>query len=229
MTKQHLPVRGIHLCVEVTGNPAALPLLLIHALGADKSTWQEVAPAFADTHHVYAPDMRGFGESDRPGSYSFQEMRDDVLGLLDAIGAEHADMIGHSMGGTVAWLVAEAQPKRIARLVVEDSPPPRQGARLPRTPPAEPPGEVPFDWQALLAIAAQVQDPDPAWWDQIPEVTAPVLMLAGGRDSHVPQNLFSEVLALLPNASVKEIPVGHHIHREAPSEFIAAAAPFLSQ
>jgi 3-oxoadipate enol-lactonase len=211
----------------VTGNPAGPPLVLIHALGADKSSWDEIAPAFAGSHHVYAVDMRGFGDSDQPGLYSFQDMRDDVLGLLDAIGADRADIIGHSMGATVAWLVAEAQPERIAHLVVEDTTPPRQGVRLPRTPPPEPPEEVPFDWQALLAVAAQVNDPDPVWWDQVPAVTAPVLMLAGGQDSHVPQHLFAEVLARLPNGRMLEIPVGHHIHENAPNEFLAAVEPFL--
>jgi 3-oxoadipate enol-lactonase len=227
MAVRYVSVRGIRLCVEVTGNPAGPPLVLIHALGTDKSSWDAIAPAFAGTHYVYAADMRGFGDSDRPGQYSFQDMRDDVLGLLDAIGADRADIVGHSMGATVAWLVAEAQPERVAHLVVEDTPPPRQGVRLPRTPPSEPPEEVPFDWQALLAVAAQVNDPDPVWWDQVPAVTAPVLMLAGGQDSHVPQHLFAEVLARLPNGRMLEIPVGHHIHEHAPDEFLTAVKPFL--
>jgi pimeloyl-ACP methyl ester carboxylesterase len=94
--------RGVRLCVDVTGDPAARPLVLLHALGLDKSSWDPVAPAFARTHRVYAADMRGFGDSDRPGRYSYAEMRDDVVALLDAIGAERADLIGHSMGGTVA-------------------------------------------------------------------------------------------------------------------------------
>ncbi len=228
MTVQHFAVRGIRLCADVTGNPAGMPLVLIHALGLDKSSWTAVAPAFARTHHVYAADMRGFGDSDRPGQYSYADMRDDVLALLDVIGADRVDVIGHSMGGSVAWLIAEAQPDRLAHLVVEDTPPPRRGASLPRTPPAEPPGPVPFDWQALLAVAAQVDDPDPAWWDEIPAVTGPVLMLAGGPGSHVRQDSFSDALSLLRDGRVREIPVGHHIHEEAPEEFLAAVTPFLA-
>lgn len=228
MTVRHFEVCGMRLCVDVTGDPTCRPLVLIHGLGLDKTSWQEIAPTFRDTHHVYAIDMRGFGDSDRPGHYSYQEMRDDVIGLLDASGADRADIIGHSMGGTVAWLVAEAQPERIAHLVVEDAPPPRQGGRLLRTPPADPPGDVPFDWQALLAITAQFQELDPDWWNRASAVTAPVLMLAGGAESHVRQHLFAEALALLPDGRVAEIPVGHHIHREAPEQFLAAVAPFLA-
>ena len=63
MAVQHLPANGIRLCADVTGNPAGLPLVLIHALGLDKSSWDGIAPAFAGTHHAYAADMRGFGAS----------------------------------------------------------------------------------------------------------------------------------------------------------------------
>jgi pimeloyl-ACP methyl ester carboxylesterase len=42
--------------------------------------------------------MRGFDDSDRPGRYSYAEMRGDVLALLDVIGADRADLVGHSMG-----------------------------------------------------------------------------------------------------------------------------------
>lgn len=228
MTIEHLPVRGIRLCVDVDGNPADRPLLLLHALGLDKSSWTGVMPALARTHRVYAADMRGFGDSDRPGRYSYPDMRDDVLALLDVIGADRADLIGHSMGGTVAWLVAQAQPGRLAHLVVEDTPPPRQGARLARTPPAEPPEDVPFDWQALLALSAEFLDPDPAWWDRLPAVTAPVLLLAGGPASSTPQEQLAAALALLPDGRVQEIPVGHHIHQHAPEQFMAAVGPFLA-
>lgn len=228
MSIQHVAVRGIRLCADVTGNPAGRALVLVHALGLDKSSWDEVAPAFARTHRVYALDMRGFGDSDRPGQYSYEDMRDDVLALLDVIGADPVDLIGHSMGGTVAWLVAEAAPARLAHLVVEDTPPPRRGGQLLRSPPAEPPEEVPFDWNALLALTAQFLDPDPAWWDRAADVTAPVLMLAGGSSSHVPQDSFAAVLPMLPDGQVHEIPVGHHIHRQTPDQFVSAVTLFLA-
>ena len=227
MAVEEFAVRGIRLCAEVTGDPAGRPLVLIHALGLDRTTWADISPAFAATHHVYAVDMRGFGDSDRPGRYSYEDMRDDVLALLDVIGADRVDLIGHSMGGGVAWLVAEARPDQLAHLVVEDTPPLRRGARPFRIPPEEPPEDVPFDWQALLALTAQFQDPDPAWWDQLPAVTAPVLMIAGGPTSHVPQEWFADAVPLLRDARVHEIPVGHHVHANAPDRFLEVVKPFL--
>lgn len=53
-------------------------------------------------------------------------------------------------------------------------------------------------------------------------------MLAGGPESHVRQQSFADALALLPDGRVHEIPVGHHIHEEAPEEFLAAVTPFLT-
>ena len=226
-------VNGVKIAASVTGDPDATPLVLLHGAGSDQSSWDAVAPAFASTHRVYAVDLRGFGESGRPGEYSFAAMRDDVLGLLDVIDAARGDaarvdVIGHSMGGSVAWLIAQAQPDRVAHLVIEDSPLPKPGlARM--AAPTRPPVDPPFDWDALAAIVAELNDPDPRWWEQIALISAQTLMLAGGASSHVPQHLFAEALALLRDGRVAEVPVGHHIHRDAPERFVAAVAPFLAR
>jgi pimeloyl-ACP methyl ester carboxylesterase len=82
--------------------------------------------------------------------------------------------------------------------------------------------------QALLALTAEFLDPDPSWWEQIPLVTAPVLLLAGGPASSTPQERLAEAVALLPDGRVAEIPVGHHIHQQAPERFLAAVSPFLA-
>jgi 3-oxoadipate enol-lactonase len=54
-----------------------------------------------------------------------------------------------------------------------------------------------------------------------------VLMLAGGPDSHVPQQPFADALPLLRDGRMHEIPVGHHIHQAAPDRFLASVMPFL--
>lgn len=220
-------VNGVRLAAEVTGAAGARPLVLLHGGGRDKSTWAEIAPAFAGTHRVYAVDLRGFGDSDRPGSYSFTQLRDDVLGLLDLLGADRVDLIGHSMGGTVAWLVAQARPGRVGRLVIVDSPPPKAGGE-PIVLGARPEPEPPFDWDAIVAVIGDLNDPDPSWWDRIGDVTAPTLLLAGGAGSHVPQHLLTEALADLKDGRLVEIPVGHNLHTDAPERFLAEVVPFLT-
>lgn len=216
-------VAGVRLAADVTGAKGALPLLLLHSGGTPRSTWDAVAPSLSIRHRVYAVDLRGYGDSDRPGRYSFELMRDDVLGLLDVIGADQADIVGHSMGGTVAWLVAQEQPKRVRRLVIEDTPLPKSA--LSRVEFERPDEDLPFDWQALLAVAEQLfTSPDPQWWERIPAVTASTLMLLGQEER---REAMYETLQLLPDGRVVEILVGHHIHREAREEFLAAVVPFL--
>jgi 3-oxoadipate enol-lactonase len=204
-----------------------MPLILLHGGGGDSSTWDRVASAFAATHRVYAVDLRGFGATSRGGPYGFMPMRDDILGLLDVLGADRYDLVGHSMGGTVAWLAAQQQPDRVAHLVVEDSPPPRIGRSRSSMKIGEP-SDVPFDWAAVEAYSRDLEAPDPQWWDRIDAVTAPTLLLAGGTSSQVPQDLFPDVLARLSDGRLVQIPVGHNIHRDAPEEFTTAVTTFLT-
>lgn len=120
-------LKGIRLAANVMGDPASPPLILLHGSGSGKSTWDEVAPALAATHEVFAVDLRGYGDSDRPGTYAFPDMRDDIIGLLDQCGFTQVSLIGHSAGSTIAWLIAQEEPGRVRHLVIEDTPPPRAG------------------------------------------------------------------------------------------------------
>lgn len=87
---------------QVSGDPGAPAIVLLHALGEQPETWDEVAARFATRFRVVAIDLRGHGASTWPGTYSFSLMRDDVLGALDALDLHDLVLVGHSMGGTVA-------------------------------------------------------------------------------------------------------------------------------
>ena len=117
-------------------------MVLLHALGEQAASWSGVETRFASLFRVVNLDLRGHGDSDRPGAYSFELMREDVIEVLDIMDLRDVVLIGHSMGGAVAYTVAQAQPGRIARLVVEDVPPP-----FPRTRPVpeRPEGVLGFD------------------------------------------------------------------------------------
>jgi 3-oxoadipate enol-lactonase len=182
----------------------------------------------ADGRWVVAPDMRGHGASGRTSGYSFDLMRDDVLALADALGMERFDLVGHSMGGSVAILVAEAAPQRLTRLVLEDTAP-ATGKREFPVPPAEAPGELPFDWSMLQALIAELNDPDPRAWDDLSRITAPVLVIGGGPRSANDQDELVELAARVPDGRVVTIEVGHHVHRAAPEEYLVHVRPFLSE
>jgi 3-oxoadipate enol-lactonase len=217
-------VGNIRLAYRVSGDPEAPPLLMLHALGDEGGTWDPVAAELARFFRVYAPDMRGHGRSDWPGSYSFELMRDDILGFLDALGIGRVTVVAHSMGGAVAYLIAQEQPERIERLILEDTPPlfPRETDI-----PERPEGPLPFDWPVVPAIRGQFKDPDPAWWDRLAEITAPTLIVGGGPASHIPQDKLVDAASRIPDCQLLTIPAGHHVHEARPTEFTAAALDFL--
>lgn len=217
-------VGGVRLAYMVSGPVDGPPLVLLHALGADAADWDAVAPAFARNRRVHALDLRGHGRSDRADAYALHLMRDDVLGFLDALALDRVDLVGHSMGGIVAYLLAEDHPHRVARLVLEDVPVPRP---RPRTTPTRPEGDLTFDWEMAVAVRREVDTPEPAWLERLDRISAPVLVVAGGPRSHVPQEGIAELARRVPRGRVVTVPVGHLVHRAAPARFAKVVLVFL--
>jgi 3-oxoadipate enol-lactonase len=98
------------------------PVMLVHGFTADRGEVDGVLEPLADLGwHAVAPDLRGHGASDRPtdaGVYSFELMAGDVLALADDLGWDRFALVGHSMGGAVAQLVALDHPERLTGLVL---------------------------------------------------------------------------------------------------------------
>jgi epoxide hydrolase 4 len=110
----------------VTAGPADGPLaLFLHGFPARWSTWRAILPAFARAgYFAVAPDLRGYGASDRPAdieSYSILRILEDVVAILDAFGRQRAFVVGHDVGGGVAWAMAMAHPERVERLAILNS------------------------------------------------------------------------------------------------------------
>lgn len=217
-------VSGVRLACQVSGPRNAPPLVLLHAMGETAGDWDEVAPALATGRRVHALDLRGHGRSDWPGAYSLTLMRDDVLGFLEALGLDRVDLVGHSMGGAVAYLVAQTDGSRVDRLVLEDVPAP-----LPRKPSAavRPDRELSFDWDLVPAVRRQIDTPEPEWLERLGAITAPTLALAGGDSSPVPQAGIAELVRRVPRGRMVTIEAGHLIHRTEPERFVAEVREFL--
>jgi pimeloyl-ACP methyl ester carboxylesterase len=222
--QRSVDVGGVSLAFRIWGPPDASPLVLLHALGEDATDWEVVVPALARSRRVYALDLRGHGRSDWPGDYSLELMQADVLQFLDALGLGTVDLIGHSLGGIVAYLLAENHPQRVSRLVLEDVPVPRPREK---TTPTRPDGVLTFDWEMVSAVRRQIDVPDPRWLERLSQITAKTLVLAGGPHSHVPQDGVAELARRIPGGRVVTIPVGHLIHHAAPELFIEAVSAFL--
>jgi esterase len=210
------------------GDRAAAPLVLLHGMPSDGSTWAGVAAELAAGYRVITPDQRGHGASARTATYSLEEMREDLRQFADALGLDRFVLCGHSMGGMVATRFAERYPDRLAGLIVVDSPP-ADGTHA-FDPGPRPDGALPYDWAVVPAIFAQLNDPDPAWWAELPAITAPTLVIGGGATSPVPQQLLAKLAGLVPDATLVTIEgAGHAVHRNRPAEFLATVRPFLER
>ncbi len=98
------------------------PLVLLHALGESALDWRWVLPDLASNHHVYAPDLPGFGDSAKPAAdYSPAFFARFAGAFLDALEVEHAAVAGNSLGGLAALRLALSEPSRVTALVLVDS------------------------------------------------------------------------------------------------------------
>ena len=102
-------------------------IVVLHGLGHNASHWDPVAAALAGGRRVLVLDQRGHGQSEWTAQYSFALMRDDVAAFVDALAVPSVDLVGHSMGGTIAYLYGVAQPAALRRLVIVDTAPPDPG------------------------------------------------------------------------------------------------------
>lgn len=108
------------------GQGEGFPVLLIHGSGPGVTAWANwrgIIPLLAKSRRVIAPDMLGFGYSERPADaqYSQQRWVEHAIGVLDALGIQQADIVGNSFGGGLALALAIRHPERVRRLVLMGS------------------------------------------------------------------------------------------------------------
>ncbi|HEX8858664.1 MAG TPA: alpha/beta fold hydrolase [Actinomycetes bacterium] len=98
------------------------PVLLLHGFPDSWRLWRHQLAALAKAgHRVIAPDLRGFGKTDRPAGveeYKLRTLIADVVALLDVLHVDRAAVVGHDWGAALAWAVTRFVPDRVTRLVV---------------------------------------------------------------------------------------------------------------
>ena len=95
------------------------PVVMLHGLGGTKVSFLPTQAALAQTHRTIAVDLPGFGDTDKPvGAYDAKFFAKWVVGLLDALEIDRAQIVGHSMGGRVAIELGMSHPDRVACLAL---------------------------------------------------------------------------------------------------------------
>ena len=135
---EHVDVGGVRLHVARAGEPGRPLVVLLHGFPEFWWSWRHQLPALAAAgFHAVAPDLRGFNLSDRPRrvrDYRLPHLEGDVAGLIHALGARSAAVVGHDWGGAIAWSLAQHRPALVEKLVILNAPHPqrlRAGLRRP--------------------------------------------------------------------------------------------------
>ena len=237
---------------------AGEPLLLVMGRASDHYGWGPVPDDFAARWQVIVYDHRGTGQSDKPESpaYTLPGFAQDAVGLLDHLGIERAHVYGISMGGMVAQWLAIEHAARVGALVLGCTSPGtahgvRRSARVEADiasgnmlrvltkfynplymlthlndlaamrPAAEP---MPAYAEAMHGRASAAHDA----WNQLPAITAPTLVIHGGRDEVAPTANAHLLAERIPGAEVHLVPRGRHMfYLEFRDEVDRVIADFL--
>jgi len=116
--------RGVRTRVLEAGEGNGPALVLIHSFLASHREFDDVIDDLAERFHVIAPDLPGFGESEKPNptryAYGIETFAEAVADLIAAFGVGRASVLGHSMGGAVALTLAANHAELVQRLIVVD-------------------------------------------------------------------------------------------------------------
>lgn len=128
---EHLKVQANGATFHVARTGKGPPLLLLHGWPEFWLTWEPVMRRLADRHTLIAPDLRGYGDSDKPaGPFAPDGHATDMLALLDALGIGKVGVVGHDVGGAAMQPLARRVPERLAGLFFFDFVYPGIGARM---------------------------------------------------------------------------------------------------
>lgn len=119
LTHRFIMTNGIRMHIAEQGTGPLV--LLLHGFPESWYSWRHQLAALAEAgYHAVAPDLRGYGQTDRPapiGSYTHLHFVGDVIGLLDALGEARAVVAGHDWGAPAAWNTALLRPDRVRGVV----------------------------------------------------------------------------------------------------------------
>ena len=118
-----MPPATVPLFSRDFGGEGRPPLVILHGMLGSSRNWQTAGARLSEKHHVIALDLRNHGASPHAETMTYEAMAADVAAWLDGRGLGPVTLMGHSMGGKVAMLLACREPQRVGRLIVVDTAP----------------------------------------------------------------------------------------------------------
>lgn len=121
LSEVDIELTGVRLRVATAGPEEADPILLLHGWPESKRAFFPIVPFLEDRYRLIMPDQRGFGASDRPtgtDAYRIATLLGDVAGLIEWTGRSRVHVVGHDLGGMVAWALGAVLPHLVRRMVV---------------------------------------------------------------------------------------------------------------
>jgi pimeloyl-ACP methyl ester carboxylesterase len=191
---------------------------------------------------VYAPDMPGFGESDKPAAQTLDQLTEWLDAWLGARGIERASFIGNSMGCELIITLGATHPDRVARVILQGpsvDPPARSydgmAGRLMKNMIKERSSalnEIAREDYAKATVARAVKTAYMTFRDEpekkLPKITAPVLVVRGGNDPVISPEWAEHCSKIAPNGRLIVVPgYCHTMHFMAPDVFVDTIRPFL--
>ncbi len=117
LVHRRVKLRDVHLHYVTAG--CGEPVVLLHGFPQTWFTWRRVIPTLAERYTVIAPDLRGVGDSSKPqGGYDKRTAAGDIHELVKLLGHERIRLVGHDIGGWVAYPYAAMYPQEVAKLVI---------------------------------------------------------------------------------------------------------------
>lgn len=210
------------------------PLILIHG-GASCAVdeWGHNLESLAQYYRIYAPDLVGFGKTDRPRvNYTFELFSSFFVEFLNALNLKSVSLMGHSLGGGIALGFALRQPDRVEKLILVDSAGFAEDFAL-----------VGKLLSPFLTLKAKLRNDETylsmlrnrmrskvSFLDRLPEITTPTLIVWGELDGYLPVKLAHKAHLLIKNSQLCVFKrCWHAPQREKPEEFNRTVLDFLRQ
>ena len=235
--------RRLHVRVSVESVPAdALAVVLVHGLGVASTYMVPTAVRLACEYRVYAPDLPGFGHSDKPPrALDIPELADALVAWMDTAGLERVALVGNSLGCQISVAAAIRYQARVERLVLQGPTMDRHARTLrqqlgrglldvlrehPSQPLVQARDYAKFGLRrSLRMFRFAVRD---RLEDKLLLVQQPALVVRGERDPIVSQRWAEDVTQLLPSGRLVVIPgAPHTLNYSTPHALVRVLRPFL--